>query len=52
MTTTSVQKSGRVHHLPGGSPLLRGQAGWRRATKARIEPETGHTVIWPFELFD
>jgi nucleoside 2-deoxyribosyltransferase len=25
---------------------------WRRATKARIEPETGHTVIWPFELLD
>ena len=25
---------------------------WHRATKARIEAETGHTVIWPFELFD
>lgn len=25
---------------------------WHRATKARIEAETGHAVIWPFELFD
>ena len=24
---------------------------WHRATKSRIEAETGHTVIWPFELF-
>ena len=25
---------------------------WHRATKSRIEAETGHPVIWPFELFD
>jgi nucleoside 2-deoxyribosyltransferase len=25
---------------------------WHRATKSRIEGETGHAVIWPFELFD
>lgn len=25
---------------------------WHRAAKSRIEAETGHTVIWPFELFD
>lgn len=25
---------------------------WHRATKARIEAETGWRVIWPFELFD
>jgi nucleoside 2-deoxyribosyltransferase len=25
---------------------------WHRATKARIEAETGHEVVWPYELFD
>jgi len=25
---------------------------WHRATKARIEAETRHTAIWPYELFD
>jgi len=25
---------------------------WHRAAKSRIEAETGHPVIWPFELFD
>ena len=25
---------------------------WHRSTKARIQAEAGHTVVWPFELFD
>ncbi|WP_173084431.1 nucleoside 2-deoxyribosyltransferase [Fundidesulfovibrio magnetotacticus] len=33
-------------------PLFCGpRQAWHRAVKARIETETGHAVIWPFELF-
>jgi len=34
-----------------GPLFCEARQAWHRATKARIEAETGHAVIWPFELF-
>ncbi len=49
----------RSTHLPlSGTLYLAGPLfceatqAWHRATKARIQAETGHAVVWPFELFD
>ncbi|WP_243439363.1 nucleoside 2-deoxyribosyltransferase [Fundidesulfovibrio soli] len=35
-----------------GPLFCEGTRAWHRATKARIEAETGRGVVWPYELFD